>query len=277
MPGPPTSDAHPSQDLLALLVPSSQLSNPHPLTQPNSRLTNNLVTINVSEGPLHKAYHLDKDLLCAASPVFSTAFTSSSGLAWKETQDLQMNWPECSPKIFDIFVQWLHTGRLPSDSKLQLLPGIKFPMLQLLVFADRAMIPVLQQKCYEGIRYHLQLSMVPSKLFVQELYSIELSNDTLYRYITKLFAHLIFHGKLRAHASASRDPFDEMLESIPGFAVDMAKELKSVAEKTSANLSQYHNIQATPLGYRVPCDSPSRPGHPFDDPEFKEYTIRKDK
>lgn len=147
MPGPPTSDAHPSQDLLALLVPSSQLSNPHPLTQPNSRLTNNLVTINVSEGPLHKAYHLDKDLLCAASPVFSTAFTSSSGLAWKETQDLQMNWPECSPKIFDIFVQWLHTGRLPSDSKLQLLPGIKFPMLQLLVFADRAMIPVLQQKC----------------------------------------------------------------------------------------------------------------------------------
>jgi hypothetical protein len=216
------------------------------------------VEIVVSDDKVSKTYWIHKRLICSISPMFATAFNGN----WKENDEQKMTWNECSPRTFDVFVHWLYTGLLPTDSDLSEERDKNLRFLHLLKLADMAMIPELEAQTYQRIRSGLATERLPSRAFIQQLYKYDLRSSQLQIYIAKICVYFMFRG----HAY---DSWDEIVDAVPQFGADVSKELRRSLTVASAKWITYHSSNHS--GYN--CSGPPRPNHPFRDTVFEKYGL----
>ena len=60
-------------------------------------------------------FNVHRDILCKASPFFTSAFMGSSAGEFQEKSKQSMNLPEEDPEIFDNLIQWIYAKRFPFD------------------------------------------------------------------------------------------------------------------------------------------------------------------
>ncbi|KAG9672397.1 hypothetical protein KCU99_g6937, partial [Aureobasidium melanogenum] len=111
-----------------------------------------LVTIKV--GSEKKKFAIHKDLLTFYSDFFRGAFNGS----FIEAAEGKLSLPDVEVPIFDIFNQFLYTGRL-ADGEGHTLRSIT--LINLWLFGDRFIVPCLQNSAIDalGKRFHKSLSL----------------------------------------------------------------------------------------------------------------------
>ncbi len=214
------------------------------------------VEIIVSDGRATKGYWVHKGLICGVSPVFETSFNGR----WRETDEQKMNWNECSPRTFDIFVHWLYTTQLPRDCDISEERDKNLRFLHLLKLADSVMIPELEIQTYQRIRTSLASERLPSRAFIQQLYEYDWRTSHLRVYIAKICVYFMFRG----HAY---DSWEDIVDTVPQFGADVSKELRRSLNVASSKWTTYHSNGHS--GYS--CNGPPRPSHPFRDSTFEKY------
>lgn len=68
-----------------------------------------LLLVGQDEAP----FNVHRDILCKASPFFTSAFMGSGAGEFQEKSKQSMNLPEEDPEIFDNLIQWIYAKRFP--------------------------------------------------------------------------------------------------------------------------------------------------------------------
>ncbi|KAF2690839.1 hypothetical protein K458DRAFT_426270 [Lentithecium fluviatile CBS 122367] len=104
--------------------------------------------IVVSVGPTQQKYRIYKDLISFYSEYFRNALKEP----WKEAEDRVIELPDIEPQVFDVFVDWLYSQKVPEKNKQWVEPTDKIKsnstehvqlaeqlVMKTYVFADRFM------------------------------------------------------------------------------------------------------------------------------------------
>lgn len=189
------------------------------------------------EGP-SQPFRVHQDFLCYYSPYFEAVFKGKFAESKSGALDLE----DVSPKVFEIFVNWLYTQTV-------FLPGSKLPQIQdlmnLWIFADRLLIPRLQNHTLEAIdRVRLKSKTFPSSVF-HHVYEYTDKGSPLRRYIVDVMSR----GKANPLQYPERFPVELL--------VDIINVMRMRVEVGVIKFSE-HDLK----GYHVSEDVPSRDRKP---------------
>jgi hypothetical protein len=110
-----------------------------------------MITIDV--GAEHAKYSVYAELIS----YYSGYFKGTLNGPWKEAEDRVIELPDIEPRVFDIFIDWLYTQKLPKRSREWVTPTAEIEagshnhsrvverlMMEVYVFADRFLVPQLK-------------------------------------------------------------------------------------------------------------------------------------
>ena len=110
-----------------------------------------MITIDV--GAEHAKYSVYAELIS----YYSGYFKGTLNGPWKEAEDRVIELPDIEPRVFDVFIDWLYTQKLPKRSREWVTPTAEIEagshnhsrvverlMMEVYVFADRFLVPQLK-------------------------------------------------------------------------------------------------------------------------------------
>jgi hypothetical protein len=126
--------------------------------------------IVVSVGQTHQKYRIYKDLIAYYSEYFCNALKKP----WKEAEDRLIELPDIDPQVFDIFVDWLYTQKVPEKNKHWIKPTddmksnstkhvqlVEILIVRTYVFADRFLVPKFRCAIYNHFAASLVKDAIP--------------------------------------------------------------------------------------------------------------------
>jgi hypothetical protein len=115
-----------------------------------------MITIDV--GTEHEKYSVYAELIA----YYSEYFKGTLNGPWKEAEDRVIELPDIDPRVFDIFIDWLYTQKLPKKTRdwIAPTPGLEAGshgqgrlaerlMMKSYVFADRFLVPQFRVAIYK--------------------------------------------------------------------------------------------------------------------------------
>ncbi|RVX67676.1 hypothetical protein B0A52_07799 [Exophiala mesophila] len=193
--------------------------------------------VKIFVGPEKKELAMHKDLLCAASKYFNAAF--NHGFA--EGEDGVINLPEEEPGRFQLFYDWLYTGRVVNGPSIYMTEDTQLYSdefwLEIYKMADRLMVPSLGEVA--TLRLYAMFSdkvpLVPSNEFIAALFE---NKSQTWSFIE---GHILGHVCYWAHRSTGTTAWYELAASNDRFGALVGQTLLS-------NLSQLSDSYVHP-GY----------------------------
>ncbi|KAL8785471.1 MAG: hypothetical protein Q9195_008614 [Heterodermia aff. obscurata] len=101
----------------------------------NSRTFIDVPMVSLLVGQNETLFNIHRDILCHASPFFTSAFMGSGAGEFEEKSTQSMNLPEEDPDTIDYLVQWIYAKRFPFDTPFDAKAREK---------SQNIMIPVMQ-------------------------------------------------------------------------------------------------------------------------------------
>jgi hypothetical protein len=78
--------------------------------EPPASTYDDIIKVLVGTGN-QNTFSVHKDIICAKSKFFKTAFMNTNG-NWRETEEKLMPLPDVDPELFRTYVNWLYTGKI---------------------------------------------------------------------------------------------------------------------------------------------------------------------
>ena len=139
----PTYSTADSLEKIANLQADSPAASPE-LKAASRSLYDSLVFLQV--GPEAVNFGIHKGLLCRESAYFRSCFNST----FMEAREGRVTLEDEDPEVFKRFNEWLYTGKVLYDDETY--ENISFaPLLDLYVFAERRLMPRLQNACIDAL------------------------------------------------------------------------------------------------------------------------------
>ncbi|KIV95194.1 hypothetical protein PV10_02874 [Exophiala mesophila] len=173
--------------------------------------------VKIFVGPGKKELAMHKDLLCAASKYFNAAF--NHGFA--EGEDGVLNLPDEEPGRFQLFYDWLYTGRVVEGPSMYMTEDTQLYSdefwLEIYDMADRLMVPSLGEVALLRLRalFSDEIPLVPSRKFIAAVFERESESLTL---LEKFLVHHVYFWAYRSHGvtdwsevAASNDRFGRLI------------------------------------------------------------------
>jgi hypothetical protein len=129
---------------------------------------NDMIVVSVSQ--THQKYRIYKDLIAYYSEYFCNALKKP----WKEAEDRLIELPDIDPQVFDIFVDWLYTQKVPEKNRHWIKPTddmksnstrhvqlVENLIVRTYVFADRFLAPKFRCAIYNHFAASLVKDAIP--------------------------------------------------------------------------------------------------------------------
>lgn len=129
---------------------------------------NDMIVVEV--GPNRQRYRVYKELISFYSEYFRNALKEP----WKEAEDRLIELPDIEPQVFDIFVDWLYTQKVPEKNRFWVAPTetlkanstehvqlAEILVMKTYVFADRFLVPKLRCAIYNYFAASLTKDSIP--------------------------------------------------------------------------------------------------------------------
>jgi len=148
-----------------------------------------MVTVNVSwtySETLNQkqTFLVHKDFLCYYSPYFDAALNGRFAEGETQTIDLE----DVHPKVFALFVQWLHAQKALDNKAAEICPG-SLILSNLWILADRLLIPTLQNEVIVAYEKALvAYKKRPTETTLDYIYKNTTPGSLLRQYITRVVA-----------------------------------------------------------------------------------------
>ncbi|KAF2122087.1 hypothetical protein BDV96DRAFT_640152 [Lophiotrema nucula] len=76
---------------------------------PLAGLTSGFIEVRVGDEASAQSFYVHQDLICASSEFFERALNGD----WQEAEDKCVKLPDDEPKVFENYINWLYTGKIP--------------------------------------------------------------------------------------------------------------------------------------------------------------------
>jgi hypothetical protein len=126
--------------------------------------------IVVEVGHEHQKYRIYKDLISYYSEYFRNALKEP----WREAEDRVVELPDIEPQVFDIFVDWLYSQKVPEknthwvaptenmkDNSTEHVQMAEILVIKTYVFADRFLVPTFRCAIYNHFAASLIKDCIP--------------------------------------------------------------------------------------------------------------------
>lgn len=133
-------------------------------------------------GPKRVKFGVHKGILIRRSAFFRAALTGTFKEATEGTVTLQ----EDSPKVFEVFVSWLYTGKLENTVDEIPTPCSFKRLAELYIFADRYDVPILRNDAIDALVKHSQENLQISTSIFRMVYDATPPKDPLRRLLVDI-------------------------------------------------------------------------------------------
>ncbi|GIZ37637.1 hypothetical protein CKM354_000107900 [Cercospora kikuchii] len=212
------------------------------------RITNNIITITVGQGPESEKFLVHDFLLKENSKFFEAALNRQ----WIEGQEKKVNLPDDDPLIFSIYADWLFTGKIaskpeqleqpeyevnwPDVSEEQIIQAELYVLGEKLMddaFCDcilRALVEVGKMKAWIGHEGYM-----PCRTAIRIIYNGTTHDSPMRKFLVDMYG---YHGGKESFTEANVYGYpQEFLAGLVGSLI--AKRDGQTAENPEDNLKPY--------------------------------------
>ncbi|KAL9631441.1 MAG: hypothetical protein Q9164_005892 [Protoblastenia rupestris] len=169
---------------------------------------------HVKIGPRKVAFEIHKGLLCHQSGYFNGALTGS----FREALDGEVLLEDEEPELFQLFNEWIYSGRIPQDLSSPGGPNYSV-LLDLYAFGERRSVPELQNSVIDTMLSADHVHDCPSPAVINLARTNIPSTSKLHNFLVDYYVHVINIQDCFGRHNQIRDTYDI------DFILDVAGEL----------------------------------------------------
>ena len=137
-------------------------------------------------GPTKAAFEIHKGLLCHQSGYFNGALTVS----FREALDGEVLLEDEEPEFFQLFNEWIYSGRIPQDLSSPRGPNYSV-LLDLYAFGERSSVPELQNSVIDTMLSADYVHEYPSPVVINLAWTNTPGTSKLHNFLVDYYLHVI--------------------------------------------------------------------------------------